>query len=183
VATLLFPDNTVLVNFAIMSRMDLLARLANGNGQWCATVAQECARSARVAGLAALNDAGSIFGEPLLPDAAELQDARIMRDQLASPGDSGTAHLGEAETLAIITRRQLVCFFVTDDREAARLAANNNVSVVSTWRLLLVAYKNGWADPDTLWGYVQTLRAQSRGGPPGVTDRPSFDKWLGTVAT
>jgi hypothetical protein len=117
VATLLFPDNTVLVNFAIMSRMDLLARLANGNGQWCATVARECARSARVAGLAALNDAGSIFGEPLLPNAVELQDARIMRDQLASPGDSRTAHLGEAETLAIITRRQLVCFFVTDDRK------------------------------------------------------------------
>jgi hypothetical protein len=74
--------------------------------------------AARVAGLAALEDAGNIFGKPLLPDAAELQDARIMRDQLAGPGDTGTAHLGEAETLAIITRRQLVCFFVTDDRES-----------------------------------------------------------------
>jgi hypothetical protein len=51
VATLLFPDNTVLVNFAIISRMDLLARLANGNGQWCATVASECARQLESPGL------------------------------------------------------------------------------------------------------------------------------------
>lgn len=43
----LFPDNTVLINFALINRMDLLNRLANGNGRWCATVAAECAESAR----------------------------------------------------------------------------------------------------------------------------------------
>jgi hypothetical protein len=32
VTSLMFPDNTVLINFAIINRMDLLARLANGNG-------------------------------------------------------------------------------------------------------------------------------------------------------
>lgn len=37
------PDNTVLINFALINRMDLLSRLANGNGRWCATVATECA--------------------------------------------------------------------------------------------------------------------------------------------
>jgi hypothetical protein len=29
----MFPDNTVLINFAIINRMDLLEKLANGNGQ------------------------------------------------------------------------------------------------------------------------------------------------------
>jgi hypothetical protein len=51
-----------------------------------------------------------------------------------------------------------------------------------SWRLLLVAYKTGWVDADTLWGYTQTLRRQNRGAPPGVTDHPSFNKWLG-IAT
>jgi hypothetical protein len=60
---------------------------------------------------------------------------------------------------------------------AKRLAAKHGVPVVSTWRLLLVAYKTSWVDADTLWGYVQTLRSQRRGAPNGVTDRPSFDKW------
>src|SRR6185312_1176366 len=102
----MFPDNTVLVNFAIINRIDLLERLANGNGRWCATVATECAESATRPELATLTGAREIFGEPLFPDAAEHQDVRLLRDQLASPGDPPTRHLGEAETIAIIVRRQ-----------------------------------------------------------------------------
>ncbi|MGF7238301.1 MAG: hypothetical protein ACQSGP_25575 [Frankia sp.] len=63
-AVLLFPDNTVLINFAIINRMDLLERLANGNGRWCATVASECWTSARQPDLGALAAAGNIFGSP-----------------------------------------------------------------------------------------------------------------------
>lgn len=174
----MFPDNTVLINFAAINRMDLLERLANGNGQWCATVAIECAESAKRPELAALDSAQQIFGEPLFPDTAEHQAIRVLRDQLASPGDPPTRHLGEAETIAIITRRQLRCFFVTDDRSAALLATQNGVSVVGTWHLLKVAYRKEWIDADTLWGYVLTLEGGSRGAPPGVWNRPSFDKWL-----
>lgn len=124
---LLFPDNTVLTNFALINRMDVLDRLANGNGRWCATVATECAASAKLPELAALRGARDIFGEPLYPDQAEHQDVLVLRDQLAAPGDPPTKHLGEAETIAIAVRRQLRCFFVTDDREAARLATNNGI--------------------------------------------------------
>jgi hypothetical protein len=95
---LMFPDNTVLINFAIINRMDLLGRLANGNGQWCATVAIECSASAKRPELAALGGAGEIFGEPLRPDEAEHQDIGVLRDQLAAPGEPRTQHLGEAET-------------------------------------------------------------------------------------
>jgi predicted nucleic acid-binding protein len=158
----MFPDNTVLINFAIISRMDLLARLANGNGQWCATVAIECAESAKRPDLAALGGAGEIFGQPLFPDQAELQDIHVLRDQLASPGDRPTQHLGEAETIAIIARRHLSCFFVSDDRGAARLAAQNGIAVVGTWHLLKVAHRKGWIDADTFWGYVLTLEGHSR---------------------
>lgn len=175
---LMFPDNTVLINFAMINRMDLLERLANGNGRWCATVAGECARSARDPDLAALDSAGEIFGEPLFPDEAEHQDVRVLRDQLAGPGDLPTQHLGEAETLAIVVRRQLSCFFATDDREAARLATKNGIPVADTWRLLKLTHKKRWVDADTLWGYVLTLERHGRGAPPGVWDRSSFNKWL-----
>jgi predicted nucleic acid-binding protein len=174
----MFPDNTALIDFAIINRMDLLERLANGNGQWCATVATECAQSAKLPELAALDGAGKIFGEPLFPDQAEHQDVGVLRDQLAEPGDLPTQHLGEAETIAIIVRRQLRCFFVTADGGAARLAATNGIRVVGTWHLLKVAYRAHWIDADTLWGYVQTLEGHGRGAPPGVWDRLSFDKWL-----
>jgi predicted nucleic acid-binding protein len=178
VTVLLFPDNTVLINFAILNRMDLLGSLANGNGQWCATVAEECANSTGFDGLGALADAPSIFGEPLRPDRAELQDAYILREELAQPGDPRYKHLGEAETIAIMQRRQLRGFFVTDDNDARRMAARHGVKIATTWILLKMAWKVGRIDADTLWGYVQTLGRQSRGTPPVVTDRSSFDAWL-----
>jgi predicted nucleic acid-binding protein len=174
----MFPDNTVLINFAIINRMDLLSRLANGNGRWCATVATECGESARRLELAALAGAREIFGDPLFPTDAEHQDVRVLRDELAGPGDPPDKHLGEAETLAIIVRRNLRCFFVTDDREATRLAAKSGVQAADTWLLLRILHRQGWLDADTLWGYVQTLGGQGRGRPGGVSDRLYFDKWL-----
>jgi hypothetical protein len=130
-----------------------------------------------------LDGAEEIFGQPLFPEQAELQDIRVLRDQLASPGDGPTQHLGEAETIAIIVRRQLSCFFVSDDRGAARLAAQNGVQVVGTWHLLKVAHRKGWMDADTFWGYVLTLEGQGRGAPAGVWDRSSFDKWRSPLRT
>ncbi|OHV39165.1 MULTISPECIES: hypothetical protein [Pseudofrankia] len=176
---LLFPDTTVLINFAILSRMDLLERLANGNGRWCATVATECDASARRPELAALRAAKGIFGSPWFPNAAELQDTRRLREELASPGDRPHRHLGEAETLAIMIYRQVDGYFVTDDNDAVRLATRHGIRVVRTWHLLHVAVRAGLVEPDTMWGYLQTLRIHQRGGPPGVTDRPAFDKWIG----
>jgi predicted nucleic acid-binding protein len=178
VTVLMFPDNTVLINFALINRMDLLSWLANGNGSWCATVAAECAESARRAELAALDGAAEIFGEPLFPDQAEHLDVRVLRDQLASPGDPPNKHLGEAETIAIAVRRHLRCFFVTDDGGAARLASKNGVQVADTWRLLKLAYRKAWLDADTLWGYVLTIEGHGRRAPAGVWNRESFDKWL-----
>jgi hypothetical protein len=44
-------------------------------------------------------------------------------------------------------------------------------------------HKAAWVDADTLWGYVQSLGRQNRGAPSGVSDRPTFDKWLGIART
>ncbi|MCK9876412.1 hypothetical protein MXD61_00275 [Frankia sp. AgPm24] len=176
---LLFPDNTVLINFAIINRMDLLERLVKGNGRWCATVESECRRSARVPGLDVLGSARRIFGAPWLPDAAELQDAMIMRDGLAGPGDSRHHHLGEAETLAIMTRRRVKGLFVTDDRAATRLAARSGITAITTWHLLKASVRSGMIKAETLWRYTITLRDYPRALPVGVAEsRASFDAWL-----
>jgi hypothetical protein len=92
--------------------------------------------------------------------------------------ETSPASISEAETLAIVIRRQLRCFFVTDDRDAARLASAHGVQAIDRWALLRVAYRQAWLDADTLWGYAQTLHRQGRGWPRAARDRPSFDKWL-----
>lgn len=176
---LLFPDNTVLINFALISRMDLLERLANGHGRWCATVASECAKSALEPELGSMTLATNIFGLPLYPESgAERIDIEALRIELAQPNDPPHKHLGEAETLAIMARRGFEGFFVTDDKSASRLARNNGVKVISTWHLLRLAARCGFVDPDTMWGYLQTLHGKHRGMPNGVKDRLSFDNWL-----
>jgi hypothetical protein len=58
------------------------------------------------------------------------------------------------------------------------LARQHQVQVISTWDLMRMAGRCNFVDPDTLWGYVQTLRSKKRGAPRGVRDRASFDKWL-----
>jgi predicted nucleic acid-binding protein len=178
VTTLLFPDNTVLINFAIVSRMDLLEQVVNGKGAWCGTVASECAKSAEQVHLTALASAVGIFGAPLLPTPAELVHTQILRDQLASPGDEAWKHLGEAETLAIVSSRPLKAIFVTDDREARRLAQHLGVTVITTWDLLRAACRRDLVDQATAWGYVQTLMASSRGRPPGVVTLDQFTSWV-----
>lgn len=174
-----FPDNTVLVSFALINRMDLLERLVRDKGIWCATVARECSRSALEPGLVALEAASDIFGEPLFPESqAEHLDVRMLRLELSAPGDSKFAHLGEAETLAIITRRMIDAIFVTDDKGAARLARKYGVATTTTWSLLRLAARTGFVDHDTLWSYVLTLANAGRGAPGGVKTREQFEKWL-----
>lgn len=116
--------------------MDELGELIGDRGCWCATVADECRKGARKPGLEDMAKAPAVFGDALYPAGAELTDTKVIRERMLKPGDLATAHLGEAETIAIITRRQLRGFFVTDDRDASREAAAEGIKVVSTWDIL-----------------------------------------------
>lgn len=177
---LLFSDTTVLINFALINRLDLLERIANGRGAWTATVASECKASSKYPGQESLREVPAILGEPIFPNRVELQQAMVLRDELAAPGDARHKHLGEAETLAVIEHRYRDSRFVTDDREASRLASQRGISAVTTWDLFRLAVKVKFIDSDAAWGYVQTLRSQNRGAPPGVRTRSDLDTWLAT---
>lgn len=160
---LIFPDNTVLVNFAKIGRMPLLAGLVGNNGQWCGTVAAECARSSIEPGLGSMQDAQQIFGEPLLPQSRqEHVDTQTIRLSFVKPGDGPKRHLGEAETLSIITNRQLVALFVTDDGEASTRAQSYGISTCTTWDLLRLAVKTNRLTVVEAWRDVHTLNGHLR---------------------
>ncbi|WP_457180913.1 hypothetical protein [Mycobacteroides abscessus] len=175
-AKLFLPDNTVLINFAIIGRMDLLAELLNGQGSWCLSISRECANSQPYQ--PDLVQASAIFGPPLVPDRAEHEDALFLRDSMASPGDPSTKHRGEAETIAIINRRRIDGLFLTDDRDATDLAMRHGIAVVTTWDLLRLAYRVDKVTKTDLSGYLRTLKLQRRGQPPTVTDPEQLDAWL-----
>jgi hypothetical protein len=176
--SLFFPDNTVLNNFAIIHLMDELGDLIGDRGCWCATVAEECAKGARRPGLEDMAKADSIFGDPLYPDRAELTDTQVIRDRMLKPGDRDTDHLGEAETIAIITRRQLKGFFVTDDRDAAREARAEGIKVVSTWDILRLMTRGERITVAQFHAHAEALTREKRGYPPGWPNKAAVAEWL-----
>ena len=177
---LLFPDNTVLVNFALIGRMDLFTLIASNKGRWCATVAGECADSAKQPGLESLSQASAVLGDPLYPETeVERLDVRRFRDELAEPGDERHKHLGEAETLAILTcRAELRAAFVTDDDGAKRLAQRENITVYSTWDLLVVLRRARKITEDELLGFFDILHSERRKLPSGVRKKADFLLWM-----
>lgn len=176
---LLFPDNTVLINFAYIGRMDLLERLTNGNGAWCQSVAFECAKSSEVDGLAELTKAPSIFGEPWVPESgADHLEIRRLRTEMASPGEGRSKHLGEAETIVLMERRCPDGKFVTDDVDAARKAKLRGIDTFSTWDLMLLALRLRWVDADTVFGYAKVLQMRGQYVPRNLVYRQSFNEWL-----
>jgi predicted nucleic acid-binding protein len=162
--SLFFPDNTVLINFAIIRRIELLEELANGTGRWCLSVSQECAKSARIHGLEALKSVRDFLGDPLEPTPAELLDTRVLRDSMASPGDPSTKHLGEAETIAVVVSRgfQAEAIFVSDDTDALIHAAAQGIKVADTWDLLGLAQRVGKLTPQEHAQCVDLLAAEGR---------------------
>jgi len=178
VPALLFPDNTVLVNFGVLGRVDLFAELVDGRGSWTSTIAEECGRSSREPGLESLARMREILGEPLAPSRRERVDLLVIRAELAAPGDPATKHLGEAEAIAIITGRALEAAFFTDDRAAAALAARHGIRVYTTAHLILLAVRSRRINGDTGWDLVTRLRAVGRRTPGLPSDRTRFDVWI-----
>ena len=161
--TFFFADNTVLVNFALMGRLDLLERLLRGQGRWCRVVAQECDRSSRLEGLGDLTGVGKFLGEPVEPERREQLDTSVIRDRLIGPRDVPTKSLGEAETLAVVSSRFGGSWFVTDDRGAQREAQQLGIPRVTTGDLILLALRVEFVSPTDAWALVQILQRKQRG--------------------
>lgn len=118
-AALLFPDNTVLCNFAAVDRIGLLRELVRENGRWTQAVYAEAMKSRYV--LPALSEVAetSLLGEPIEVDDAELvHQIRVARFG-GSPGKP-TEHLGEAETCHLLSSvpEYADSKWLTDDRDA-----------------------------------------------------------------
>ena len=125
-----------------------------------------------------MTKAPSIFGDPLYPVGAEYTDMQVIRERLMKPGDSSTSHLGEAETIAIITRRRIRGFFVTDDRDAQREAKSAGIQPVTTWEILRLMVRMGRVTVAQFHDHAATLQSLGRGRPPGWPSRDAVEHWL-----
>lgn len=138
-----FPDTTALINFEIIDRWDLLTAAVGADGQWCGSVASECADWDRTAYPGILSDAEAIFGTPVYPEPSELINTRVMRNNMADPtADWPKRHLGEAETITVVTARFQGSRFITDDAGAKVFAEAEGIKCYGTGDLLVVTEKH-----------------------------------------
>ncbi|MDO5747717.1 MAG: hypothetical protein Q4P66_08705 [Actinomycetaceae bacterium] len=157
-----FPDNTVLINFTYLQRHDLLEWFVKERGRWTQSVRRECEQSSRVDGLERMTHWSSVFGDPFIPDRAELIDVAIIVDSMRKPGDKNTAHLGEAETIAIICKRNFSALFLTDDHGAARSASRNSIKVIGTGKIIAYAEVAGIIEHGEAHSYLCELHTLNR---------------------
>jgi hypothetical protein len=173
-----FPDTTALVSFTLMGRQDLLITLLGERGRWTVTIAGECRRSSMEPGLEGMTEFDDAFGDPWIPSPAERTDTQLYRSRLAIAGDPDTRHLGEAETIAVVTSRRLKALFVTDDFRARQLAGAAGVATATTLDLLRLSVRAGLLSEDALMALLQLLAAQRRHLAGAPRNRGELRRWL-----
>lgn len=131
----IFPDNTVLCNFAAVGRLDLLEGWLRGRGRWCDAVAHEALMSTRVWPALATVFADGWLGEPIEVDEQAAGEIERLR-RVALGGDLGrpTQHLGEAQACWVIREvaEYAGAWWVSDDRDALEYARAKGIQTYRT---------------------------------------------------
>ncbi len=152
-------DATTLISFWKAGSVDVLATVFGGQPPcWCAAVKSEIERGPRQQSQDLLDcDWLAATAEP-----DDLVEVIRLRAALAKPGDKATAHLGEAESIAIAAKRNIV--FVTDDF-AAYDFATRKMKPEHVWdsvRVLQEAVTLGALTADEAVETVQSIRDNGR---------------------
>jgi len=143
----LFPDNTVLCNFAAVDRLDLLKAVLNGRGRWTEAVAHEAGKSARVLPALRCLPGSGWLDEPIeiVEERDVLAIERIRRAVFGGAEDEPLRHLGEAQTCHLILNWPAFAgsWWISDDREALRYARRQGITTRETIDLMNISVVNG----------------------------------------
>lgn len=144
----LFPDNTVLCNFAAVRSLHVLKAVLDNRGRWAEAVAYEASQSARVhPDLKAIATDGWL-GEPIeVDDEAEIQAIeRIRRAVFGGTDARPLHHLGEAQTCYLLKHRPEFAgsWWISDDREAIQYAKRQGLITRETVDLVGEAVVTGY---------------------------------------
>lgn len=160
----LFPDNTVLCNFAAVGELDLLESVLRGRGRWTEAVEQEARQSA--AWLPSLGRPLPWLGQPVeVTETTEIRSIEgIRRAVFGGSGDEPTKHLGEAQTCYLLQTRAEFrsSWWVSDDREAVRYARAQGITTRETCDVLAEAASMGDVTEDGGYAILRAMEAAGR---------------------
>lgn len=136
----LFPDTTVLCNFAAIDEMRLVHEFVGTRGRWVQSIQAEVRKSAMHHRALGVVEDECWFGEPIALDRDDEPDRvdRFRRIHLFGDPSRPLQHLGESETfVAVATRQDLAgSTFLTDDHDAHHVFTHFGVRVTDTLDVL-----------------------------------------------
>lgn len=162
----LFPDNTVLCNFAAIDRLDLLKATPSGRGRWTEAVAYEATQSTSM--LPALNElsTGGWLGEPIeITDEGDIHRIQqVRRAVFGGTEHKPLRHLGEAETCYIILSWEAFAgsWWISDDADALRYARRQGITTRETIDLMNTAVVNGVTSADDGFRLMKQMADENR---------------------
>jgi predicted nucleic acid-binding protein len=155
-----FPDNSVLINFAVVDSLELLIAYLCGRGRVTQAVAAEIKKSIeRVPHLREF-DVERHCGRPIeLTTEADGRAVLQLRKRFASRNDPPTKHLGESETLHVISTRNefATSRFLTEDRDAYRVAGSMGVLCSNTMQVFQYLVARGELDSAEAFALLQLI--------------------------
>lgn len=159
----LFPDNTVLVNFASVERLDLLEAVLDGNGRWCEAVASEAKTSAGWSpSLASIPEQGWL-GDPIeISDPIDVaQVDALRRNVFGGSIKIARQHLGEAQTCHVIDRWEDLkgSKWISDDRDSLEYARSKFIAVLETRDIVSQAVQLGKMTQHLGYALIEQMRA------------------------
>lgn len=161
----IFPDNTVLINFACIDQLALLEGWLDGRGRWTEAVAYEASRSAsywpHMMGLLE----SRWLGAPIEPDAANtISIERLRRNVFGGTRSEPLKHLGESQTCYLLLNDPAwkEAWWISDDKDAHEFAKSKWI----TTRRTIDVFKNLVAGGDltapTAFDLMQSIAEQDR---------------------
>lgn len=135
-ATWVFPDNTVLCNFAAVGRIDLLHTFLGERGRWAEAVADEARKSARYLPALAELVGGEVMGDPIeVLDPEHIRRVEVIRkDIFGGRENQPLKHLGEAQTCFLIHEvdQWRGSTWISDDRDSLDFARSQHIRSLET---------------------------------------------------
>jgi hypothetical protein len=142
-----FPDTTVLCNFAVVDRLDLLRSYLGARGRVVEAIEYEISRSARVVPNLDTVDIKEWFGKPIRFEKPGDRD-RIDATRIGwfnGTSNDPLEHLGESQTLYAINndKRFAGGTWITEDRAAYTLAKRQGIRTLHTTDVFVALVSNG----------------------------------------
>ncbi|MBT0774285.1 hypothetical protein KIH74_35405 [Kineosporia sp. J2-2] len=166
VSSFVFPDNTVLCNFAAVHQLSLLRKVLSGKGRWTDAVAREAQKSSAYwPDLVSLPFDGWL-GSPIeITDRQDLQGIeRIRRAVFGGTSKHARQHLGEAQTCYLLKHSEEFSgsWWVSDDRDSIDYARSQKLEAYETRHLIGMAVQMDEISADRGFDLLNAMRDEGR---------------------